>query len=94
MKFNILGGVKLWNTIGSSELKLDGIKEVKIWKHKGIQLWWKSWRLSSSIGRKCNNCIDWTSLFCLTGSSKLGVDIGFKEGSSFGVPECYVDSRI
>ena len=33
-------------------------------------------------------------MICLTDSSKLGEDLGFKEGASFGVPEWSIDGLI
>ena len=80
--------------MGSSKLKCDGIKEVKIWRHKGRQLWWESWRISSCIDIKCNTCTDWTVMLCLTDYYKLKEELGFKEGASFGLPECSIESLI
>ena len=80
--------------MGSPDIKCDAMKEFKMWRHKGRQLWWKSWRLYSCIGRSCNTCTDLTSMICLTDSSKLGEELCFKEGGSFGVLQCSIASII
>ena len=80
--------------MGSPELKRDGIKEAKIWRHKGRQIWWKPVNISSCISRRCNTWTYWPSMLCITDSSKPGEELGIKEGASFGVPECSIDIII
>ena len=52
--------------------KFDGTKEVKMWRHKGRQLWWKFWKVFSWIDRRCNTWTHLNSMLCLTDYSKLG----------------------
>ena len=38
--------------------------------------------------------MDWTSMLCLTGYSKLGEELDFKECASVGISECSIDVII